>query len=321
METILMPATPADYRELLELWEDSVRSTHRFLAEEDIRFYRPRVRDALLATELYLIRNREGRIVAFAGLGDGCIEMLFVRPGEQKKGYGKQLVGFATGEKKATRVDVNEQNEEAFRFYKHLGFRVTSRDALDPSGKPFPILHLRLLHTPDLTTPRLMLRPFTPGDAEAVFECCRNPNLGNNAGWKPHETLGETEKILADVFMSQENIWAIVTIDTGRLVGSVGLIADPKRENPQAGMLGYWLEEPSWGKGYMTEAVAAVIRYGFDNLHLQLISAYCYPHNLRSQRVLERQGFLYEGRLHQAERICTGQVYDHLCYYLPVGKS
>ena len=47
--------------------------------------------------------------------------------------------------------------------------------------------------------------------------------------------------------------------DTKQLIGSVGIIPDPKRENPQVRMLGYWLDESYWGKGYMTEAVQGVL--------------------------------------------------------------
>ena len=100
------------------------------------------------------------------------------------------------------------------------------------------------------------------------------------------------------------------------MIGSVGIIPDPKRENPQARMLGYWLDESHWGKGYMTEAVQSVLDYGFNTLQLNLITANCYPHNERSQKVLKRHGFIYEGTLHQAELTYDGHLYDHQCYYL-----
>ena len=88
---ILRP-TPQDYDELLTVWEASVRSTHHFLTEENIQFYKPLVRNQYFqAVELYIIRNREGKIAAFMGLSDELIEMLFVHPDEQGKGYGKQL--------------------------------------------------------------------------------------------------------------------------------------------------------------------------------------------------------------------------------------
>ena len=82
--------------ELVEMWEASVRSTHHFLAEKDIRFFKPLVRDKYIpVVELYTIRNEQNRIAAFMGLSDELIEMLFVHPEEQGKGYGKQLIEFA----------------------------------------------------------------------------------------------------------------------------------------------------------------------------------------------------------------------------------
>ncbi len=180
---------------------------------------------------------------------------------------------------------------------------------------------MKLPHIPPRThtleTERLTLRPFRESDAEALFACCRNANLGNNAGWAPHQSIEESREILHTLFMKQENIWAITRKDSGQLIGSIGIIPDPKRENPQSRMLGYWLDEAHWGKGYMTEAVQAVINYAFKELHLSLITAYCYPHNKRSQKVLERNGFIYEGTLHQAELTYNGNVYAHECYYLP----
>lgn len=173
-----------------------------------------------------------------------------------------------------------------------------------------------MTQTLNIETSRLLLRPFTESDATDVFQSCKNPNLGNNAGWKPHDTIEETMDILNTVFIGQEGIWAIELKETRRVIGSIGIIPDPKRENPHARMLGYWLDENAWGKGFMTEAVQAVLDYGFMRMNLHLITANCYPHNQRSRRVLEKNGFLYEGTLHQAELMHDGQIYDHLCYFL-----
>lgn len=186
---------------------------------------------------------------------------------------------------------------------------------LDPDGNRIECVYKKE-QSLILTTERLVLRPFQKEDAESFFTCCRNPNLGNNAGWPPHRTLEESRKILQSVFIEQEGIWAVTLKDTRQLIGSVGIIADPKRENSQVRMLGYWLDETYWGKGYMTEAVKAVLKYGFEELKLSLITANCYPHNERSQHVLKKNGFVYEGTLHQAELTYNGNIYDHDCYYL-----
>ena len=191
---------------------------------------------------------------------------------------------------------------------------------LDPDGNRVECVYRKeeTGNEPDapIETERLLLRPFRKSDAEAFFKCCQNPNIGNNAGWRPHGSLEESQEILRSVFISQSGIWAITLKEDGRLIGSVGIIPDPKRENPQARMLGYWLDESHWGKGYMTEAVQSVLDYGFNILQLSLITANCYPHNERSQQVLKRHGFIYEGTLHQAELTYDGHLYDHQCYYL-----
>lgn len=190
---------------------------------------------------------------------------------------------------------------------------------LDPDGNRVECVYkAKAADEAEITieTERLLLRPFRENDLEAIFRCCRNPNLGKNAGWKPHDTLEDSREALHTVFLSQKGVWAIVLKENQQLIGSVGIIPDPRRENPDARMLGYWLAEEHWGNGYMTEAVKAVIDHGFNVLKLSLITANCYPHNERSQQVLKRHGFLYEGTLHGAEVTYDGQLYDHLCYYL-----
>jgi RimJ/RimL family protein N-acetyltransferase len=63
--------------------------------------------------------------------------------------------------------------------------------------------------------------------------------------------------------------------------------------------LGYWTGVPYWGQGYMTEAVRAVIAFGFDTLGLHRIQATAYPRNVGSWRVMEKAGMTYEGTLRE----------------------
>lgn len=127
--------------ELIEVWEKAVRSSHHFLSEEDLDYYRPRVRDIYFdAVDLYLIRNPH--VAAFMGLSDEMEEMLFVLPTEQGKGYGSALLDYAFEEKQIRKIDVNEQNTEAYQFYIHRGYHAVARDETDADGKPFPIVHL-----------------------------------------------------------------------------------------------------------------------------------------------------------------------------------
>jgi len=81
-------------------------------------------------------------------------------------------------------------------------------------------------------------------------------------------------------------------------------------------MLGYVLAESYWGKGYTTEAAKRLIQYAFEELNIDLLSVYHYPHNIRSKRVIEKCGFHYEGTLRLASTIYNGNVYDSVCYSL-----
>ena len=167
-----------------------------------------------------------------------------------------------------------------------------------------------------IETERLILRPIIENDAEAIFEYCRNENVGKNAGWKPHESLEETREIMKQVFLNKENVYGMVLKESGKLFGSIGLVTDPKRQNDKTRMIGYAIGESYWNKGFTSEAVQALIRFGFTNLGLQLISAYCYPYNLSSKKVLMKCGFQYEGTLCMAEKRYDGAILDNDCYYI-----
>ena len=170
--------------------------------------------------------------------------------------------------------------------------------------------------TTELNTERLLLRPFAASDSEALYAYAKNPNVGPNAGWKPHASQKESTTILKELFLNRREIWAIVMKKENLLIGSIGLHSDNKRTLPDIRMVGYSLGEPYWGQGYVTEAVKAVLGYGFGPMMLELISAYCYPDNAGSQRVLEKCGFHREGIIKRAEMLFDGQIRDHLCFSL-----
>lgn len=135
----------AEYPALVVLWEASVRATHHFLSEEDLIFFRKMIAEQYLhLVRLHCIRNTEGHILGFSGAAEGNLEMLFLDPAARGQGIGKQLLEHAIREQHITKVDVNEQNEQAIGFYEHCGFRIVSRSPLDGTGKPYPILHMEL---------------------------------------------------------------------------------------------------------------------------------------------------------------------------------
>jgi len=145
----IVSVDPAEYEEVVAVWEASVHATHDFLPEEMIEHFRPLIlNEYLVAVSLASIRNREGRIVGFLGTAGHRIEMLFVHPDCHRKGIGQALVQYATDVQEATEVDVNEQNPGAVSFYRQMGFEQYARSETDGQGNPFPLLHLRRTGSP-----------------------------------------------------------------------------------------------------------------------------------------------------------------------------
>ena len=141
----LSVAHEAQFDALAALWEASVRATHDFLTEADIRRLREQVRHLYLAqVPLRVATDGHGKILGFIGVAGGHVEMLFVAPEARGKGVGRTLLQHAVSDMGATSVDVNEQNPQAVGFYAHQGFETVGRSALDGEGKPFPLLHMRL---------------------------------------------------------------------------------------------------------------------------------------------------------------------------------
>jgi len=135
----------SEYPILVEVWEASVRATHEFLKEEDIRYFRPLILNTYLdAVELRCVRDNQRKILGFMGVSDNNLEMLFIHPNNRGMGIGRKLLDYAISELQVQKVDVNEQNEQAIGFYSKYGFDVVGRSELDASGKPYPILHMKL---------------------------------------------------------------------------------------------------------------------------------------------------------------------------------
>ena len=167
-----------------------------------------------------------------------------------------------------------------------------------------------------IETERLLLRPITEEDTQDTFEYCQNPDVGPHAGWKPHADLAETRIIMKEVFLNKENVWGIVLKENNKMVGSIGLMPDPKRQYNKVLMLGYALAKECWGRGLMTEAARAVVSCGFEVLGLDGISAYCFPYNKRSSRIFEKCSFALEGTMKKAEFRYDGVLLDNECWFL-----
>ena len=137
--------TPLLVEQLLDVWEKSVRATHLFLSGEEIEEIRKFVPTALTAVSHLIVEtDTEGTPVAFMGIGDRKLEMLFIAPEERGKGLGRKLLGHGIEKYSVKDLVVNEQNPQARGFYEHMGFQVRERSELDEQGNPYPILFMEI---------------------------------------------------------------------------------------------------------------------------------------------------------------------------------
>lgn len=147
----------------------------------------------------------------------------------------------------------------------------------------------------ELTTQRLLLRPWEEADAEALYQYAKDPQVGPIAGWPPHTSVENSREIIKEVLSAKET-YAVCLKTDGKPIGSVGLMigaACSWKLPDTEGELGYWIGVPFWGQGLIPEASKELIRHGFEDLKLEKIWCAYFDGNTKSRRVQEKCGFIY----------------------------
>jgi putative acetyltransferase len=133
-----------DREQILNVWEKSVLATHDFLKPTDFKEIKTLVGTINFNDfEVYCLKQN-GELAGFIGVAERKIEMLFFSPEYIGKGLGRKLTDFAFSELKADKVDVNEQNTNAVKFYEKLGFKTYERTDKDDQGKDYPLLRMKM---------------------------------------------------------------------------------------------------------------------------------------------------------------------------------
>ena len=146
-----------------------------------------------------------------------------------------------------------------------------------------------------LKTERLLLRPWKLTDLNDFNAYASVDGVGQMAGWKPHESLEESRKIL-EMFIKEKKTFAVEL--QGKAIGSVGIERYheemfPAFDGKKCREIGYVLSKAYWGRGFMPEAVREVIRWLFEEVRLDIILSGHFLWNAQSRRVLEKCGFTH----------------------------
>ena len=132
-------------KELLNVWESSVRATHNFISNEEIEKIKEYVPQALAGISNLIVETDENeKPIAFMGIEENKLEMLFIKDSERRKGIGKKLLNYGIEKYGVNKVTVNDDNPQAKCFYEHMGFKVYKRNELDDQGNNYPVLYMKL---------------------------------------------------------------------------------------------------------------------------------------------------------------------------------
>ena len=169
-----------------------------------------------------------------------------------------------------------------------------------------------------LETERLILRKMTLEDAEDMFEYASDPDVAKYTTWDAHQSLKDSKfflKIVVERYKNRQiTDWGIVHKEDGKFIGTCGF-AECHLFHSRA-EIGYAISRKYWRQGYMSEAVNAIIKFGFQTMNLNRIEARCDVENIASARVMEKVGMQFEGILRQhiftKGKYCDLKIYSIL---------
>jgi RimJ/RimL family protein N-acetyltransferase len=158
------------------------------------------------------------------------------------------------------------------------------------------------------------LRPWRTDDVDAVLAAFADPETTLwNAGWvHTREDAAVWLERRQDWSLSEHASWAVESVATGELVGSVSLHSIDRDANDAE--IGYWTLPAARGRGVAALAVDAACRWGFVTLPIDRIELCHAVENVASGRVAEKAGFTYEGHLRRSYRYGDGVKHDELLW-------
>lgn len=155
---------------------------------------------------------------------------------------------------------------------------------------------------PTIKTQRLTLRKVERRDIKDLYEFCRYPESCEYSQWLPHKSIADTKSFVSWLLLSYKKhtgtVWAIVENVSGKVIGTCNFVSID--ESYRIAEIGYCLSKDYWGKGIATEAVSALVSFGFTKIGLNRIQARIMVENARSIRVVQKLRMEYEGTLKKA---------------------
>jgi ribosomal-protein-alanine N-acetyltransferase len=171
--------------------------------------------------------------------------------------------------------------------------------------------------TMELALQKCVVRSYRPSDAESLAAQADNRRIWQNLrdGFPHPYRVEDARAFIARAVSAVPETMFAIGVD-GAAVGGIGFTLQSDIERISA-EIGYWLGEPFWGKGIAAEAVRAVTKYAIETHGLKRVYAVPFEANKASQRVLEKAGYVPEGRM-ISSAVKDGQVINQMLYAFTV---
>ncbi len=148
-------------------------------------------------------------------------------------------------------------------------------------------------HFPEVSTQRLKLRKIQIEDVPSLVKYANNKKISDHIinipfPYQEPDAVFRISYVVQGFKNKVRYVFAIILKETAEFIGEISLHMDHK----SSAQLGYWIGEPFWKKGICTEAVEAVLKFGFETLQLHLIHATCHADNKASEKVLLHNGMI-----------------------------
>ena len=156
---------------------------------------------------------------------------------------------------------------------------------------------------------RILIRDLNFRDFDDYYEYATKESIGPMAGWKPSPNEEVGRRVFSGLIL-QKDCYAIELLENHKMIGTISIYNYGIRKYKYVKQLGFSLSDLYWNKGYMTEAVKLIINYVFTKTDCEVLEVGHHSDNYQSKRVIEKCGFLYDGRLCMYKELYDGRIVD-----------
>ena len=160
-----------------------------------------------------------------------------------------------------------------------------------------------------ITTKRLLIRDLSFRDFDDYYEYAVKDTIGPMAGWKPIPNEEVGRRVFSGMILSKD-VFGIEYLENHKMIGTISIYNYGIRKYKYVKQLGFSLNDSYWNMGIMTEVVNSVIAYIFEKTDTEVIEVGHHSDNYASKRVIEKCGFLYDGRLCKYKELYDGRIID-----------